>query len=376
MLNLAQEWFLWIVHNVVPFVVLITPVVFFHELGHFLVARAFRVNVETFSIGFGPAIFGWRDRAGTQWKISWIPLGGYVKFLGDMNATGMPDKDRLEHLPANERAGAFSFKPLYQRALVVVAGPAANFVLAIVVLAGFLLAFGTLVAAPVVSQVVPTSAAATAGFKAGDTIVSVDGASIDSFDKIRIAIWDRAGQTLAIVVRRGGKELTLHAKPGPTAIKIMGQTQTVGHLGIAGPPAGQWKAVHYGPIGALAEASRETWDIVATTMDYIGRMLSGGASPSQLNGPIGIAKISAAVASVSYLSLFRLAALISISVGLINLFPIPILDGGHLLYYGFEAVLGRPLGARAQDVGFRLGLAVMLGLLLLATFNDLHLSHF
>jgi regulator of sigma E protease len=376
MLATGQEWILWVLQNVVPFVVLITPIVFFHELGHFLVARAFGVNVETFSIGFGPAIFGWHDRKGTHWKVSWIPLGGYVKFLGDMNAASIPDPDRLEHMSVHEREGAFPLKPLYQRALIVLAGPAAHFILAIAILAGFLMVLGAPVAAPVVSKVEPGSAAAAAGFKAGDTIKSLDGTSIESFDQIRTLVWDRAGQTLTIVVNRAGKSLTLHAAPRLTVIKELGQTQSVGLLGIGGPTASQWKIEHYGPVGAVVEASRETWAIVATTMEYLGRMFTGGASPSQLNGPIGIAKISAAVASVSYLSLFRLAALISVSVGLINLFPIPILDGGHLLYYGFEAVLGRPLGARYQDVGFRLGLAVMLGLLLLATFNDLHLNLF
>ena len=376
MLATAQEWIVWVLQNVVPFVVLITPIVFIHELGHFLVARACGVNVETFSIGFGPAIFGWHDRKGTHWKVSWIPLGGYVKFLGDMNAASIPDSDQLEHMSVRERAGAFPLKPLYQRALIVLAGPAANFILAIVILAGFLMALGASVAAPVVSKVEPGSAAAAAGFKAGDTIESVDGTLIESFDQIRTLVWDRAGQTLTIMVNRTGKNLTLRVAPRLTVIKELGQTQSVGLLGIVGPTASQSKTVYYGPFGAVAEASRETWAIVATTMEYLGRMFTGGASPSQLNGPIGIAKISAAVASVSYLSLFRLAALISVSVGLINLFPIPILDGGHLLYYGFEAVLGRPLGARAQDVGFRLGLAVMLGLLLLATFNDLHLNLF
>ncbi len=376
MLAGAQGWLVWAVQNVVPFLVLVTPIVFFHELGHFLVARACGVTVETFSIGFGPAIASWRDRKGTRWKISWIPLGGYVKFLGDLNAASIPDPDQLEHMSAAERGGAFPLKPLYQRALIVAAGPAANFVLAIVILTGFLLAFGSYAIAPVVSSVAPGSAAAMAGFRSGDTIASVDATPIESFDQIRALIWDRAGQKLTIVVKRAGKDLTLHATPRLTTVKELGQTQSVGQLGIGGPTVSQWKVVHYGPVGALAEASRETWSIVTTTMEYLGRILSGGASPNQLSGPVGIAKISAAVASVSYLSLFRLAALISVSVGLINLFPIPILDGGHLLYYGLEAGLGRPLGARAQDMGFRLGLALMLGLLLLSTFNDLHLNLF
>lgn len=376
MLSLLHMLLIWLAQNVVPFVLLITPIVFFHELGHFLMARAFGVKVETFSIGFGPAIFGWRDRKGTYWKVSWIPLGGYVKFFGDMNAASIPDREQLDQIPPQDRSFAFPFKPLYQRALVVVAGPAANFVLAIVILAGLLLAFGTLTAPPFVSKVSPGTPAAAAGIRAGDTIEFIDGEAIQSFDQIRPLIWDQAGQKLSIVVRRAGRDLTLQATPRLTQVKALGQTQSIGQLGIQGPDPKQWKIVRYGPVGAVAEAARETWTIVATTLGYLGHIFAGGASPSQLNGPIGIAKISAAVAAVSYLSLLNLAALISVSVGLINLFPIPILDGGHLLYYGLEAVLGRPLGARAQDMGFRLGLAVMLGILLLATFNDLRLNLF
>src|SRR5580698_7840345 len=178
MLMVVQEWLLWLVQNVVPFVVLITPIVFFHELGHFLVARAFGVNVETFSIGFGPAIVGWQDRRGTRWKISWIPLGGYVKFAGDMNLTSMPDPAQLDRMSTSEREGAFALKPIYQRAAIVLAGPAANFILAIVVIAGFLLALGAPMVPPVINSVAPRSAAAAAGFKPGDTIVSVDGTRV------------------------------------------------------------------------------------------------------------------------------------------------------------------------------------------------------
>jgi len=376
MLSMLHTWLVWLLQNVVPFILLITPIVFFHELGHFLVARAFGVKVETFSIGFGPAIFGWYDRKGTRWKVSWIPLGGYVKFFGDLNAVSIPDREQLDQIAPQDRSLAFPLKPLYQRALIVVAGPLANFVLAIVILAGLLMAFGTLSAPPYVSKVGPGSPAAAAGIRQGDIIESIGGESVQSFDQIRGLIWDRAGQSLSVIVRRAGKDLTLQATPRLTVIKALGQTQSIGQLGIEGPDPKQWKIVRYGPAGAVVEAAKQTWTIVSTTLGYLGHIFAGGASPSQLNGPIGIAKISAAVAAVSYLSLLNLAALISVSVGLINLFPIPILDGGHLLYYGFEAVLGRPLGARAQDMGFRLGLAVMLGILLMATFNDLHLNLF
>ena len=359
------------VHYIVPFLLMITPIVFFHELGHFLVARACGVRVETFSIGFGPALLSWRDRFGTRWKIACVPLGGYVKFLGDDNAASMPDREQLEQLSARDRQVAFPLKPLYQRALIVGAGPVANFVLAIAILTAFLIALGAWVASPQVSSVVPGSAAAAAGFRVGDTILSVNGAPIETFGDIRGFVWDHAGQTLAVEVRRSSHTLLLHVAPRLTRLDLVGGPQKVGLLGIDGPPPNQWKHVGYGFFPAFGEACNETWSVVATTFVQLGRIFSGGGKANQISGVIGIAKLSGDVAAVSWLSLFRLAALISISIGLVNLFPIPILDGGHLLYYAFEAVLGRPLGARAQDVGFRLGLAVMVGLMLLAAWNDL-----
>jgi regulator of sigma E protease len=368
----AQGLLAWPVQNILPFLLLITPVVFIHELGHFLVARAFGVKVETFSIGFGPAIVSWRDRKDTKWKISWIPLGGYVQFLGDMNAASMPDQEQLDQLSAKDRSVAFPFKPLYQRALIVLAGPMANFVLAITILATFLLVFGSYLVTPVVSRVVPGSAAAAAGIHAGDVIVSIADEKIQSFDEIPAFVWDRAGQSLPIEVRRGGAQLLLHVTPRLTTIKSVGGAQRVGMLGIGGPTSTkQVTRITYGLFGAVAEASHETWSYVTTTVDFLFRRFTFRLSADQLRGPIGIAQISAQVAAVSYLSLVKLAAFISISLGLVNLFPIPVLDGGHLLYYGCEALLGRPLGARAQDVGFRLGLALMLGFFLFATWNDL-----
>jgi regulator of sigma E protease len=372
MLVPVQDMIGGIVHYVIPFLLMITPIVFFHELGHFLAGRACGVRINTFSIGFGPAIVSWYDRLGTCWKIAWVPLGGYVKFFGDDNAASIPDRDRLEQLSADERRVAFPLKPLWQRAIIVAAGPLANFVLAIVILAGFLMAFGAYIAAPLVGKVVPGSPAQQAGFRAGDTIVSINGTAIESFDEIRGLVWDRGGEILTIRVQRQGKIFPLRVTPRPTVEDLPGGKQKVGILGITGPTSlKQWKHVTYGPIAATAEAARETWSIISTTFEHLWRILAGGNKPSELSGVIGIAKLSGDVAAVSYLSLFRLAALISISIGLVNLFPIPILDGGHLLYYGFEAALGRPLGAKAQDLGFRLGLAVMVCLMLLAAWNDL-----
>ena len=358
------------VRDVLPFFLIITPVIFFHELGHFAFARLFGVRVETFSIGFGPAIVSWMDRKGTQWKISWIPLGGYVKFFGDLDAASTPDHEAAAKMTAQERSVAFPFKPLYQRALIVAAGPAANFVLAIGILTAFLWSSGAIVAPARVSEVVPGSAAQAAGFHVGDTIVDINGRHIDTFDDVTAIVAMRPGEPLNVTVVRSGQDFLLHVTPRLTAIKDQfGEIEKLGRLGIGARPV--W--VHYGPIGALQEACHTTWLIVQTTLDMPALMFANNAAVSQLHGPLGIAKFSAQVAQISLLSLIKFAALISISIGLVNLFPIPLLDGGHLLYYGFEAVLGRPLGARAQDVGFRLGLAVILGLVLLETWNDLKL---
>jgi regulator of sigma E protease len=360
------------VHYLVPFLLMITPIIFFHELGHFLAGRACGVRIDTFSIGFGPAIVSWHDRLGTRWKIAWIPLGGYVKFFGDENAASIPDREKLENLPVAERRVALPLKPLWQRAIIVAAGPFANFILAIVIMAAFLLAFGAYVAAPLVSAVAPGSAAAQAGFKAGDMVVSVNGTDIQSFDEIHSFVLDRPGEPMTVRLRRDDRIVSVVVTPRLTWANLPGGRQRVGMLGITGPSSVKdWKHVTYGPIGATAEACRETWSIVSITFEHLGRMLTGANKANELSGVIGIAKLSGDVAAISYLSLFRLAALISISIGLVNLFPIPILDGGHLLYYGFEAVLGRPLGAKAQDLGFRLGLAVMVCLMLLAAWNDL-----
>jgi regulator of sigma E protease len=356
------------VRDVLPFFLIITPVIFFHELGHFAVARFFGVRVETFSIGFGPAITSWVDRKGTAWKISWIPLGGYVKFFGDLDAASTPDHEATAKMTAQERTVAFPFKPLYQRALIVAAGPVANFILAIGILTAFLWASGAIIAPARISEIVPGGAAQSAGFHVGDMITDINGRRIDTFDDVTAIVAMRPGEPLNVTVARAGKPLLLHVTPRLTTIKDQfGETESLGRLGIGAQP--EW--VHYGPIGALQEACHTTWLIVQTTLDMPARMFTSSSAVSQLHGPLGIAKLSAQVAQISLLSLIKFAAFISVSIGLVNLFPIPLLDGGHLLYYGFEAVLGRPLGARAQDVGFRLGLAVMLGLMLLATWNDL-----
>jgi regulator of sigma E protease len=363
----------WVPLGLPAFLFVISVVVFFHELGHFLAARACGVGVDVFSIGFGPTIFGWKDGHGTHWKVSWIPLGGYVKFFGDADAASTPDREKIASLPAAERAQIFQEKPLWQRAIVVAAGPAANFVLATLIFAATFMIVGQEIVRPVVDVVVPHSAAAAAGIEPGDVITRVDGTDVRSFADLQGVVAMGAGRTMPITVRRHGHLVTLTVTPRLQMVKDrFGNAQKLGVLGISNTiKPNEVEIVHYGPVSAFREAASQVWFVVDSTMTYLWRMVAGQEDASQLSGVVGIAKVSGQVATIGFLALVQLAALVSVSIGLVNLFPVPILDGGHLLYYGFEAVLGRPLGARIQDVGFRVGLAVMLGLMVLATWNDL-----
>ena len=363
----------WLPLGLPAFLFVITVVVFFHELGHFLVARACGVGVEAFSIGFGPEIIGWTDGHGTRWKISVVPLGGYVKFLGDAGPASTPDRALIERMSASERTRLFQAKPLWQRAAVVAAGPVANFVLAILIFTATFMLVGREVIRPVVGAVEPHSAAAAAGLKPGDVITRVDGTPIHTFSDLQAVISISPGRTMSILVTRDHRILRLHITPRLTRVRdSFGDVQKIGLIGVRPRISrADIEVLHYGPVGALGESVKQCWFVVDSTMTYLWRMVRGHENATQLTGPVGIAQVSEQVASIGFLALVNLAALISVSIGLVNLFPIPILDGGHLLYYGVEAVLGRPLGARAQDVGFRVGLAVMLGLMVLATWNDL-----
>lgn len=368
MLDIVWGFFSWSAYGIPAFLFLITVVVFFHELGHFAVARFFGVRVETFSIGFGRALYTWKDRKGTSWKISWIPLGGFVKFFGDADGSSKPDREAAMRMSAVDRQVAFPFKPVWQRALIVVAGPVANFALALIILTGLFMAIGRVLTPASVTEVVPHSAAEAAGMRAGDVIVSIDGSSITSYEEIQQLISISAGIRLPITVKRGGHLLTLFATPRETEVTDPFKNKLrVGQLGIRN--VSPRIVVQLGPLAAMQAAIAEIGDVVSVSFRARDQLFKG--SGSQLSGPIGIAKLSGQVAAVSFLALIHLAALLSVSIGLVNLFPIPMLDGGHLLYYACEGVLGRPLSERIQDVGFRLGLAVVLGIFILATWNDL-----
>ncbi len=382
-----------ILQNVVPFLLVITLIVTVHEFGHFLVARAFGVAVDRFSIGFGPALLSWRDRSGIEWRIAWLPLGGYVRFAGDENAASVPDQNDLAQMRsaiiAREGAGAerkyLHFKPLWQRALIVAAGPAANFLLSILLFAILFVSFGVEVSTPGVQSVVPGSAAATAGFLPGDRVIRADQKPIKDFDDLHLYTQARAGTPIHFTVERAGREVQLTATPrSRQEASLFGGAQSVGSLGLQSYPI---RLERVGPIGALGQATVRTWTIAVDTLDYLGLLVTGQVNANQLHSWLGIAHASGALTrqaiSVSHDqrpgvivatvagALIELSALLSVSVGLLNLMPIPILDGGHLVFYAYEWVVRRPPRASIQAAGYRVGLALLVGLMLFATFNDL-----
>ena len=366
-----------VVAYLVPFLFVLTLVVFFHELGHFLVARRCGVRVLVFSIGFGPELFGFNDRHGTRWKLSAIPLGGYVKFFGDENAASAPDQAALAAMSEEERRHSFIHQPVARRAAIVVAGPLANFLLAIAIFAALFMIFGKPSTSPRVDAVQPGSAAEAAGFKPGDMVLTIDGRPIESFPDMQQVVSTSAGETLTFEVDRGGVKVTLKATPTLRESKDrFGNVHRIGVLGITRSPSPD--DTHFQPVGplkALELGVQRTWFVVERTLSYIGGVISGREAADQLGGPIRIAQVSGQVATEGLSSLFSLTAVLSVSIGLLNLFPVPLLDGGHLLYYAIEAVRGKPLSDRAQEVGFRIGLAIVVMLMIFATYNDLlHLA--
>jgi regulator of sigma E protease len=357
----------------IPFLIVLTVVVFIHELGHFLVGRWCGVGVNAFSIGFGPELVGFTDRHGTRWKLSAIPLGGYVKFAGDVNGASVPDAASLAQMSPAERAVSFHHKTVLQRALVVAAGPIANFLLAIAIFAGITYVNGRQILAPRVDVVQVGSAAERAGFKPGDLVLSINGRSISSFTDMQRIVSASADDELSIAIDRDGREMTLTAVPDLKETETPFGKQRIGLLGLqASRGPDDLKLVKYGLLESIRLGAMETWYVVERTFTYIGRLVVGRESADQLSGPIRIAQVSGQVATLGGTAgLVSLVAVLSVSIGLINLFPIPLLDGGHLLFYGIEALRGRPLSDRAQEIGFRIGLAIVVMLMLFATWNDI-----
>ena len=363
---------------VVPFLFVLTIVVFFHELGHFLVARWAGVKVLTFSLGFGPELAGFNDRHGTRWKISAVPLGGYVKFFGDDSEASTPSTEALASMTEEERAGSFHHKKVGPRAAIVAAGPIANFILAIVIFTGLFTFFGKPNMSARVDKIEAGSAAAAAGFQVGDVVTAIDGEAIENFSDMQ-----------RIVSVSAGEQLVIHGQARRCDRAIAGHAGTQGSQRPVRqrPPARRaWNhprsrsratslTERVNPATALWLGVKETWFVIDQTLTYIGGVFTGREAADQVGGPLRIAQISGQVATIGLAALIHLAAVLSISIGLLNLFPVPLLDGGHLLFYAVEAVRGRPLSDRAQEMGFRIGLGLVLMLMVFATYNDiLHLA--
>jgi regulator of sigma E protease len=361
------------VFGIIPFLIVLTIIVFFHELGHFLVARSVGVKVLTFSLGFGPELFGFYDRYGTRWKVSAVPLGGYVKFFGDENAASVPDHEAAAAMSEAERRVSFVHKGVGARSAVVVAGPIANFILSVLLFAAIFISAGRPIVPARIDEVVSDSAAAAAGLQAGDLVVAIDGRPVSGFTDMQRIVAGSAGRTLTLTIDRGGAREDIKATPTAT-------TFCNAVLGIKKTHADEVSFQTERPDAALALGVRETYFVVERSLCFVAGVFVGRESASQLGGPIGIAKaagdawttgldnggIGAAIAQLIYLSAF-----LSASIGLLNLFPIPLLDGGHLLFYAIELVRGRPLSERAQEFGFRIGLAIVVVLMLFATKNDI-----
>jgi len=374
------------------FLAVISFVVVIHELGHYWVGRWNGVHAAVFSIGFGPTLFSWTDREGTLWRVAALPLGGYVRFLGDDNAASAPDHEALEALKKKvEREkgpdavnGVFHFKPVWRRASIVAAGPIANFLLAIVIFTAFYLFLGENRIPPVAVGVVPGSAAEEAGFEPGDRVIAINGRRADAFMDITNAVMLSAGERLEFLVERNGEEVTLIATPRrEERPDPVGATMSVGFLGIQATQ--EQEITRYGPVTALGLGVDQTVSIVTTTGRYVGRIFQGKESADMLGGPLRIATVTGKTAvdtlameatageklRALVVRLITLAGVISVGLGMINLLPVPVLDGGHLLYYAYESIAGRPLSEDAQIMGFRIGLALIVGLMLFATWNDL-----
>ena len=358
--------------NAIAFLFVLSVVVFVHELGHFLVARWCKVKVAAFSIGFGTELFGFDDRHGTHWRFAAIPLGGYVKFMDDENVASAPTGAPAREMTAEEKAGSFHFKPLWQKAAVVAAGPIANFLFAIVVFAVMFMTLGVRSTAPKVDEVVDGMPAAKAGIQAGDVIKAINGSPMKSFNDVRRMVSVNIDRELAVTVDRGGKLVELKLTPvGQEVDDPVGGKMKQGLIGIKRSATPQsYVLARPGPVEAVWLGVKETHYVITSTLGYLGDVFAGRQNANQLGGVVRIAEATRQVVKLSPEFLPHFIALISVSVGLINLFPIPILDGGHLMFYAIEAVRRRPLSERTQEIAFRMGLAVVMALMVFAFWND------
>lgn len=362
MLSQPPIWFV-----IFAFICAIGPLVFFHELGHYWVARLFGVGAEQFSIGFGREIGGWTDKRGTRWKVGWLPLGGYVRFIGDSNPSSQPDSG-IE-IAADQREAAFHLHPWWQRFLIVLAGPVANFLLAIAIFAAFFAIFGMPSTPAVIGQVQSGGVAASAGLLPGDRIERIAGQPVESFEDLKRIVSIRPGETVSIEFERGDRHEAVKATLGVHEIKDeFGQKYRIGLLGVLGS---QGVLEDLPASRILPEAAKATFNITRSTIDVIGQILVGDRSAKEIGGPLRMAQVAGQRASVSWIDFVTLLAIFSINLGFINLLPVPMLDGGHLVFYAAEGIRGRPVSEKAQDWAFRGGFALLLALLFFATVNDL-----
>lgn len=353
---------IWLI--LIAFICAIGPLVFFHELGHYAIARLLGVGAQTFSIGFGGEIAGWTDRSGTRWKVGWLPLGGYVRFVGDEDRSSVPEQAPA---PGNDRS--FAAKPVWKRFLIVLAGPMSNFLLAIIIFAGFFAVLGMPRTPSLVVGVEPGSAAASAGLRKGDRIESIAGQSTGSFEDVQRVVALRPGETVTVRIERGGGVLAVDARLGTDEQKDrFGQKYRVGMLGVY---AAGHRLERVSVPELLPQAARYTWVLTATTAQGVIQIVTGRRSVDELGGPLKMAQVAGQQAALGPFQFVQLLALFSINLGFINLLPVPMLDGGHLLFYAVEAVRRRPVSVQAQEWAFRGGLALLLALLLFTTVNDL-----
>ena len=359
---------------IIRFMVLILVVVFIHEYGHYYFARRYGVGVTDFSIGFGKELFGWNDKSGTRWKICWIPLGGYVKFFGDRNVFSQADQEELlKKYNKEDQDKLFVTKPLYQRALIVAGGPVANFILAIFIFLFIYMFVGKDFTPAIIDEVQKDSPAEIAGMKKNDIIVEIDNIKVESILDVSKLIAMSTSEFIDFKVSRYEKEILLKVKPNLVESEDnLGNKINKRMIGIMlSPYNNEIKHIKLGPVKALVHSLNEVYFVTTSSLKYLGSMLTGAGDSSQLGGPIRIAKISGQVAEFGIIPFISMMAYISISLGLINLFPIPLLDGGHLMFYAFEKILGRPLSQKTQEGFFRIGMFLLLSLMFFATFNDL-----
>jgi len=366
-----------LVGTIIPFLFVLTVVVFVHEMGHYLVGRWCGIGASAFSIGFGPELIGFTDKHGTRWKLSAIPLGGYVKFLGDESATSSPVGVDNSNLSAEEQSRAFHTQPVWKRAATVFAGPAFNIILTVVIFSVFFALYGRQIADPLVAGVQPGSPAAEAGFEPGDRFVSVEGQKITTFSDVQRIVSGRSGDELDFTVERGGKMVDLKATPALVErTDPLGNKVKMGAIGVETTQAvGNFRRIEYGPLESVGQAIVETGHIISRTGEFFQRFAVGREDKCQLGGPVKIANMAGKAASPGFDALIHLSALLtamlSIGIGLLNLFPLPPLDGGHLVFYAVEAIKGSPVSVGAQEIFYRVGFLVVMGFMGFVLFNDL-----